>query len=157
MRLALILVGLGTLAVMELEAPPRTKKPVDEPSAQTTVGSAVSRDTLTTTDRLDIPHMQHQAPAPSPAATGPVPAPDQPAIAVQEPAKSVDQPKRGANLAKSAVMLPRPRPKDKIKDKIAKTAAATNRAKPIVEGKSCRPNAFDGLLKALNLSSGCET
>lgn len=61
MRTALILVGLGTLAMMELEASPRAKKPGPEPLAQTTVGPAVSRDTLTAADRFEIVHVPHEA------------------------------------------------------------------------------------------------
>ena len=63
MRAALILVGLGTLVAMELEAPPRTAKAVIEPKSQSTVGISHSRDTLTKADRLEIHDVQHQAPA----------------------------------------------------------------------------------------------
>lgn len=62
MKAALILVGLGTLAVMELETSPRMTKPVNEPPVQAPVGLHASRDTLTTADRLEIPHMQFEAP-----------------------------------------------------------------------------------------------
>jgi hypothetical protein len=62
MRVALVLVGLGTLAVMELETPPRTTKPVKEPPAQEFVGLRASYDRLTPADRLESPHMQFEAP-----------------------------------------------------------------------------------------------
>jgi hypothetical protein len=149
MRAALILVGVGTLALMELEAPPRATKPVSEPSA----GSGVSRDTLTTADRLEIPHMQHEAPVQPNSSSEPKSPPDQAAITAREPPKIVAQQKRGANAEKLTVVLPRPRPKHGI----SKATANPGPSKPIVEVKSCRPNAFDGLLKALNLSGGCET
>ena len=58
MRAILILVGLGTLVAMELKAPPRTRKTVNEPLAQSTVGLSASRDTLTKADRLEIPYVQ---------------------------------------------------------------------------------------------------
>ena len=61
MRTALVLVGLGILAMMELEASPRTKKPGNQPLAPTTVGLAISRDTLTAADRFEIAHVQHEA------------------------------------------------------------------------------------------------
>jgi hypothetical protein len=152
MRTALILVGLGTLAVMELEAPPRTTKPVSEPLAQTTVGVAVSRDTLTAVDRLAIAHVQHETPV-QPISPVEPPPPERTAFKAQEPTKTIEPRKRDASAGRSAVMLPRPRPKPRI----AKATANTSRSKAIVETKACRPGAFDGLLKALNLSPGCET
>lgn len=157
MRAALVVVGLAALAAMEFETPPRTTKPVQEPLARTTVGLGVSRDTLTAADRLEIPHAQQAAPAQSisliePIAP-PIASPGQAAGTAQDPPKITEQRRRGAGAAKLAVMLPRPRPKHRI----SRTVAGTDRPKAIVEVKSCRPGAFDGLLKALNLSRGCET
>jgi hypothetical protein len=188
MRPALILVGLGILAMMELEASPRTKKSGHEPLAQTTVGLAVSRDTLTAADRFEIVHVPHEATVqpispvePSHEATvqpispvAPMP-PDRAVAIAQEPSKTIEQRKRDAH---AAVMLPRPRPiprtskPDTSRSRPIVEAKAspiprtskpdTSRSKPIVEAKACRPGTFDGLLfdgllKALNLSSGCET
>ncbi|WP_461322336.1 hypothetical protein [Bradyrhizobium diazoefficiens] len=150
MRVALILVGLGTLAVMELETPPRTTKPVNEPPAQATVGLRASHDTLTTADRLEIPHMQFEALQPS---SEPMPPPHLTAIVAQEPSKIIEQHKRSASEEKSAVMLPRPRPRQET----SKAIANANRAKSIAEVKPCRSAAFEGLFKALNLSTGCQT
>src|SRR5262249_10338292 len=76
MRVALILVGLGTLAVMQLETPPRTTKRVNEPPAQATVELRASHDTLTTADRLEIPHMQSGTPQPV-SSNEPMPPPHQ--------------------------------------------------------------------------------
>ena len=150
MRVALILVGLGTLAVMELETPPRTTKPVNEPPAQATVGLRASHDTLTTADRLEIPHMQVEALQPS---SEPMPPPHLTAIVAQEPSKIIEQHKRSASEEKSAVMLPRPRPRQET----SKATANANRAKSVAEVKPCRSAAFEGLFKALNLSTGCQT
>lgn len=151
MRVALILVGLGTLAVMELETPPRTTKPVNEPPAQVTVGLRASNDTLTTADRLEIPHMQFEA-APQPVSLSePMPPSDQTAIVAQEPSKIIKQHKRSASGEKSAIMLPKPRPRQGT----SKATANANRAKPVA--KVCRSGTFDGLFKALNLSTGCQT
>lgn len=61
---AALLVGLGTLAVMELETTPRTTKPVNEPPAQATLELRASHDTLTAADRLEIPHMVEAPPQP---------------------------------------------------------------------------------------------
>jgi hypothetical protein len=149
MRAALIVVGLGTLVAMELEAPPRTRKAVNEPLAQSTVGINALRDTLTNADRLEIPYVQHEAPAQPISSVERTTSPDPTAVIPQEAPKIVDQHRRGAVV----VMLPKPRPK-----RIAsKKAANTERSKVTIEVKSCRPNAFDSLLKALNLSPACET
>jgi hypothetical protein len=144
---------------MELGTPPRTPKPVHEPLAQTTVGSSVSRDmldprdTLTPADRLEIHHVRNEAPfqpiSPIEASVPPV----QAATTAQEPSKNIDQQKRGAAAGKSVVLLPKPRPKQRI----SRTTVNANRSRATAEVKSCRPGAFDGLLRALNLSPGCES
>jgi hypothetical protein len=173
MRAALIVVGLGTLVAMELDAPPRTAKAVDEPLAQSTVGLSASRDTLTKADLLDIPYVQYEASVQpiSPVERMPPPAPT--AVILQDAPKIIDQQGRGARAKKVAVMLPKPRPAHTASRKITKQTAKktakttakktgnktanTERSKVITEVKSCRPNAFDSLLKALNLSPRCET
>jgi hypothetical protein len=150
MRAALFLVGLGTLVVMELGTPPRMRKPVSEAPALTTVGLAVSRDTLAA-DRFEIPRMQQQAPAQPMSSIEPATPPA--ATAAQEPAKPVEPDAHGASAGKAAVVLPKPRPRHMP----SRATANTGRSKPIVEVKSCRPGDFDGRLKALNLSTGCRT
>jgi hypothetical protein len=75
--------------------------------------------------------------------------PDPTAIIPQEVPKIVDQHRRGAVV----VMLPKPRPKHTA----SKKSANTERSKMIIAVKPCRPNTFDNLLKALNLSPACET
>jgi hypothetical protein len=149
MRAALILVGLGTLVAMELEAPPRTRKAVNEPLAQSTVGLSASRDTLTKADRLEIPYAQYEALAQRISSVERMPPPDPTAIIPQEVPKIVDQHRRGAVV----VMLPKPRPKHTASKKIANT----ERSKVTIAVKFCRPHTFDNLLKALNLSPACET
>ena len=149
MRAALILVGLGTLVAMELEAPPRTRKAVNAPLAQSTVGLSASRDTLTKADQLEIPYMQYEAPAQPISSVERMPPPDPTAIIPQEAPKIIDQQRRGAVV----VMLPKPRPKHTA----SKKTANTERSKVTIEVKPCRPNTFDSLLKALNLSLACET
>jgi hypothetical protein len=149
MRAALILVGLGTLVAMELEAPPRPRKAVNEPLAQSTVVLSASRNTLTKADRLEIPYVQYEAPAQPISSVERMAPPAPTAIIQQEAPKIIDQHRRGAVV----VMLPKPRPKHTA----SKKTANTERSKVTIEVKSCRPNTFDSLLKALNLSPACET
>jgi hypothetical protein len=171
MRVALILVGLSMLAVMELKAPQRTTKPVSEPPAQAAVGSY---DTLTTADRLEVPHMLETPPQPT--SSGEVmPPTDQISILAQEPSKIVEgminrtpardrpgavgmrrgslQLERSARGVKSAVVLPRARPERGI----SKAAAKLNPAKPVAEVKPCPSGVFDSLIRALNLPTRCQT
>jgi hypothetical protein len=150
MRAALILVGLSTLAVMELETPPRTTKAPGEPLAQLTVGISEPRDNLTKADRLEIPYD---------AATQPIssvermPPPEVKPIIPQQAPNMIDQHRRGANDKTVVAKTPKPRPKHPDSRKAAKT----DLSKATMEVRSCRPSAFDSLIKALNLSAGCET
>jgi hypothetical protein len=149
MRVALFLVGLATLAVMELEAPPRMTEPMNEPPAQAIVGSRPSHDTLTKADRIEIP--QFEAP-PQPLSSSELRRPpDQTAIVAQEASKIIEQQKRSAS-GKSAIMLPKPPPRHGT----SKASANGSRAKPVAEAKPCRSGAFDGLFKALNLQTRCQ-
>jgi hypothetical protein len=182
MRAAFILVGLGTLAVMEMQTPPRVTKPVDARFVQTTLAFAASGDTLTAADRLELPHAQQQASTQQIFSPEPIVPPVQPVVvAAQEPQSVVEQPPRAIVAEKTVAVLPKPRPKDVAKDlskdliknlakdspmpvpkdlpkhHIAKEAAKTTRSKPAVEAKSCQPGAFDGLFKALSLPLGCQT
>jgi hypothetical protein len=181
MRAALILVGLGTLAVMEIQTPPRATKLVETQLAQTTLGFAASSDTLTAADRSENPHAQQQASAQQIFSPEPIAPPVQPAAATPEPPPAFEQRERAASIEKSAVVLPKPRPKDRSKDQsndrsknlskdlpkhppkdpskrqVAKATAKTTHSKSVVEAKHCQPGAFDGLFKALKLPLGCQT
>ena len=153
LRAALILVGLSTLAIMELETPPRTTKTASEPLAQSTVGMSESRGTLTKADRLEIPYAKNEPPAQPISSVEPMTPPDVTPIIPQQASNKIDQHRRGANEKKVVVAKPKPRPKHPE----SKKAAKTDRSKATIEIKSCRPNAFDGLLKALDIAPGCET
>jgi hypothetical protein len=178
MRAALILIGLGTLAVMESQTPPRVTKPVDARLVQTTLAFAAPGDTLTTADRLELPHAQQQASAQRIFSPEPIVPPVQPTVtAAQEPPTVLEQPARVVAEKPAAVVLPKPRPKDLTrnvakdlprdlpkelpkdlpKHRITKDAAKTTRSKPVVETKSCEPGAFDSLFKALSLPLACQT
>lgn len=149
MRVALFLIGFGTLAVMELEAPPRIREPVNEPPALATVGLRPSHDTLTKADRLETPQLQ--AP-PQPLSSSELKNPPD-HITIVAPAHSKIIEQKGNASGKSAIMLPRPRPRHGM----SKASAGASRAKPIAEAKPCLSGAFDGLLKALNLQTRCQT
>ena len=140
MRAALILVSLGTLAAMELEAPPRTRKAVNEPLAQSTVGLSASRYTLTKADWLEIPYVQYEAPAQRISSVERMPPPDPTAVIPQEVPKILDQHRRGAVV----VMLPKPRAKHTASEKTANT----ERSKVTIAVKFCQLNT---------LSPACET
>src|SRR4051795_872540 len=149
MRVALILVGLGTLAMMEFETPSRTTRRVNEPPAQAAVGSY---DTLTTADRLEIPHILGTPPQPISSGEATPPA-DQTSIVAQQHSKIVEQHKRSARGGKSAVAVPRVRPERGT----SKATAKLDRAKPVAEFKTCPSGISDGLLRALNLPTRCQT
>lgn len=154
MRATLILVGLGILGAMELATPPRTKTASTEPPLpRLTAEISDSRDTLAKTDRLEIPHAPYEAPTqPISFIERTLPASSQ-AIVPEEVAKIVDQYGRSTRVRKAAVVLPKPRPKLRG----PKRGAKPERSKAVKEFKSCQANAFNDLLKALNLSDGCET
>ena len=119
--------------------------------AQSTVGLGASLDTLTKADRLEIPYVRYEAPAQPISSVERRPPPDFltcPVIPQHRP-KIVDEHKRSAVV----VVLPKPRPQHTA----SKKTKNIERSKMAVEVKSCRPNSFDSLLKALNLSPACET
>ena len=62
MRMALIVVCLSTLTVIELVTPSRTKTNAPDPFDQLTVDVSVSPDTLEAADRIEIHHLQDEAP-----------------------------------------------------------------------------------------------
>jgi hypothetical protein len=149
MRAALIFVGVGTLVALEFGTPPRNGKAVNKPLAQSTVGISPSRDTLTKADRLEIPYVQYEARTQPISSVEQRPPPDPTAVVSQQALKIVDQHERGA----AVVILPKPRPKQTGSEKTANA----ERSKAMIAVKSCRPNTFDILLRALNLSPACET
>lgn len=153
MRAALVLASVGTLAAMEIATPPRTVKAVNEPLvAQTSVGSINSDDTLTEADRLELRYLRNDVPTQSASFVERMPPANSAPITLQGQ-KTISRHSRASNAKKGAVMLPKSRPKHADSRKTANA----DRSKTTVEVKSCRPNAFDSLLKAFNLSPKCET
>jgi hypothetical protein len=84
MRIGLIVVGLGTLTVMELGTPSRTKTSALDPLEQLTVDISVSGDTLKKADRLEIHHLHHEAPVQAISPAEPTPPPGVTAIIPKE-------------------------------------------------------------------------
>ena len=160
MRVGLIVVGLSTLTIMEWGTRSSTKTNVPDPLDQLTINVSGSPDTLDTADRIETHRLQHKAPLQT---ISPVEAPPQPpavTASVQEDSSTAGL---SANDRKDVVKTPKPRPKYTEPNKPgpkrtnSNTVPKTERSKAIVEVKQCRPNALDGLLKALNLSSRCQT
>jgi hypothetical protein len=162
MRAALILVGIGSLVAMEFGTPPRVANAVDQPLAPSTLGIGDAADPLAKADRLEIPYFQNELPAqPNSFVERTPPAESRPVIPKEVP-RIVSGNRRDAKTEKVFFVHPKPRPKNpdsRPKPRItdSRTVANTSRSKPAVEVKPCRPNPFDSFLKALNLSSGCET
>jgi len=167
MRAALILVGVGSLAAMEFQTPPRVAKAVNQPLTQSTVGVGDSQDTLAKADRFKIPYFQNELPTQPISFVARMPPADSAPVISKTPvvskeaSKIVSGNRRDAKTKKVAFAGPKPRPKipdskSRPKTTDTKAVANTSRSKAPMDVKPCRPNAFDSFLKALNLSSGCE-
>ena len=160
MRMGLIVVGLSTLTIMEWGTRSSTKTSVPDPLDQLTINVSGSPDTLDTADRIETHRLQHKAPIQT---ISPVEAPPQPPAVTASVQEDLSTAGHSANDRKDVVKTPKPRPKytdpnrPRPKHTNSNTVPKTERSKAIVEVKQCRPNALDGLLKALNLSSRCQT
>jgi len=119
-------------------------------------------------DRLEIPYFQNELPTQLISFERMPPADSTPVIS-KEATKIVSGNRHDTKTKTIALVRPKPRPKipdSKPRPKVrpetrpkttdSKTVANTNRAKPPMDAKPCRPNAFDNFLKALKLPSGCE-
>lgn len=158
MRAGLLVVGLGALTIMELGTPRRTKTSAPDRFEQLTIDISAPGDTLEAADRRDAHFLQHEASVqPSPSV---VPTPPPTALT---PGKNPGTVGTGTGDKKPVVRKLRPTSSSAESDKSRprstnpNTAARTARPKPTVEARPCRPNAFDSLLQALNLSSRCQT
>src|ERR1700674_4383310 len=110
MRMGLIVVGLGTLAVMELGTPSRTKTSATDPFDQLTIDVSVSPDTLETADRLEMHNLQHEAPPVSPVESPPD-------VTALVPRNS-NAFELGANIKKDVVRKLKPKPKNTDSNKL---------------------------------------
>src|ERR1700704_1658382 len=113
-RMGLIVVGLSTLTVVELWTPSRTKTSAPDPFEQLTVDVSASRDTLKTADRLEIHHLQHEAPDQTGSSAEPTAPPDVTAIISEEDSVTVG---RGANDKKDVVRKLKPKQKHTDRNK----------------------------------------
>ena len=139
-------------------APPPVVEAVPE---QTTVGKTssqdrlTSQDTLTKADRLEIAYAR-DAFAAEPAAVA-AKAPDETSPRPPGPAASpriVSRHWHDPNAKKPAAVSPGQR----IKGQEPKKSRNVDRGKATVDLRACRrPEGFAGLLRALNLSQGCDT
>jgi hypothetical protein len=160
MRAILIVVGLSALTIMQLGTPPRTKTSAPDRFEQLAVDASLSGDTLQTADRREIHRLQHEAPVQLISFVEPTPPSDRTAT---NPKKDSGTVGNRTDDKKQIVRKPRPGPKhtepneSKPKPANSNKAVGMVRSKTMVEVKPCRPNAFDGLLQALNLSSRCQT
>jgi hypothetical protein len=160
MRVILIVVGVSALTIMALGTPPRTKTSAPDRFEQLAVDASVSGDTLQTADRHQIHHLQHEAPVQPISFVEPTPPSAGTAINPKKDSSTVGN---GTDDKKHVVRKPKPGPRHtepnepKPKPANSNKAVGMVRSKAMVEVKPCRPNAFDSLLQALNLSSRCQT
>jgi len=146
----LCLIGLG--AVVAVSAGPPTPTPnVEASPEQMTIATGSSRDTLTKADRLEIGYIPIRVAAepvtPASDETSPQP------LSFPIP-KIVSRHWHDHNAKKLATESPDRR----IKIQQPKNGKSVNRSKATVELRPCRrPEGFAGLLRALNLSPGCDT
>jgi hypothetical protein len=156
------IVCLVLLAAIAIKAGTAASRPPDiEPlPEQTTARPDVPHDTLTKADKLEIPYMR--------GVTRPVEQVTRPANAT--PGPSLPRPLVVAKVATRQRHDPNPikvannsqdqriksSPPEKARD--AKKSKKVEPPKPMVDLRPCRrPEGFAGLLRALNLSPGCDS
>ncbi|MBI5263998.1 MAG: hypothetical protein HY852_19510 [Bradyrhizobium sp.] len=158
MRVGLIVVGLSALAIMELATPPRTTTSAPDRFEQLALDASI--ETLEMVDRREVHHLQHESLV---AEISPVEPTSTPNLAAIISEKDLSTVQLGTNDKKHVVKKLSPKPKyttgKRTRPKLINSnrAPKTERFDAMVEHKPCRPGAFDGLLKALNLSSRCRT
>jgi hypothetical protein len=161
MRAGLIVVGLSALTIMELGTPRRTKTSAPDRFEQVTIHVSVTGDTLETADRREIHRLQHEAPVQPISSVEPTPPPATTAALTPETNPGTVGSAAGGKKHVAGKLRPRPKYTEPDRPRPQSTnpnkAARMARPKPIGEARPCRPNAFDGLLQALNLSSRCQT
>jgi hypothetical protein len=148
----LCLIGLG--AMVGIKAIPPTPAPnVGASAEQTIIATGSSHDTLTKADKLEIAYVLPVAVEPVLLATQALDETSQQPLSLTIP-KIVSRHWHDQNAKKLAAASP-----DRhIKMQQPKGGKSVDRAKAIVDLRPCRrPEGFAGLLRALNLSSGCDT
>lgn len=151
MRIGLIIIGLGTLTVMELGTSPRAERSFNDQSAQLAINTkSFLSETLSAADRLEV----HRLPG------EPAVRPTTPEITL--PVAMTPEENTGTAFHNKKVFAEKPNlRKDKAEPKPKRTASnraqTKHRPAAAVELTPCRPNAFDSLLQALKLPTRCRT
>ena len=157
MRMGLIVVGLSTLTVMELGTPSVTLTSAPDPFDQLTIDESkltdtfASDDTLETADRLAMHKLQPEATLQT---VSRLESPPEVSALVSRHSNIVG----GGTKNSDVVRKPKPKRKDTVSSSPTHSIKAVNtkRSKAFVEAKSCRPNALESFLQALNLPSRCQ-
>ena len=155
------LIGLGAMVALRAGTP--TPPPSARPSpAQTTVGEIFSQDTLTKADRLDIAYVRDLI-APKPVMLV-AKVPDETPSRLSRPTattKIMSRHWHDPHARKPAAVSAARRIKGEESQKgnlESKKGNNVDRGKPTVDLRPCRrPEGFAGLLRALNLTPGCDT
>ena len=149
----LCLIGLGAMVAINA-GPPTPTLNVGASSEQTTSATGSSHETLTKADKLEIAYV------PVPVALEPVMMATQVSDETSPQRRSLTIPKivsrhwHDHNAKKLAAVSPDRR----IKIQQPKNGKSVDRSKATVDLRPCRrPEGFAGLLRALNLSPGCDT
>jgi hypothetical protein len=150
----LCLMGVGAMVAIRAGTPTAPSGVRASPE-QTSIGEIFSQDTLTKADRLEIAYVRDPvAPKPVMLVTK---APDgTPSQAAGSTATTniASRHWHDPNAKKPAAVSPGRR----IKGEGPKQGKNVDRGKPAVELRSCRrPEGFAGVLRALNLTPGCDT
>jgi hypothetical protein len=148
----LILLAVGTVAAMELGAPPHGAVAVVQPIAETTVDISASHDVLAKADRLQIAAPSSETP-PQPALVDERIYPSEgTSPGSPEPPRVINRHRHDPKPSKvttAAIAKPKPKTTD------VKRTTIYERSKVAIDIESCRLSAFGGLRKALN-STDCE-
>jgi hypothetical protein len=146
-------IGLG--AMVAINAGARLPTPNEEASPeQTTVATGPSHDTLTKADKLEIAYVPLPVAAEPVMLTTPVPDETSPQPESLTIPKIVSRHWHDHNARKlAAASSDQP-----AKIRQQKNGKNVDRAKTTIDLRPCRrPEGFAGLLRALNLSPGCDT
>jgi hypothetical protein len=149
----LCLIGLGAMVAIKAGTP--TPPPnIGAFPEQTTVGKSFSQDTLTKADKLEIAYVRDPVAVEAVMLVTKAPGktPRQPLSPAATP-KILSRHWHDPKAKKSAAVSPDRR----IKSQEPKKSKKVERAKAPVDLRPCRrPEGFVGLLRALNLSPGCD-
>jgi hypothetical protein len=149
----LCLIGLVAMIATRFGIP-TTPSNVRASPEQRTVGKSFSQDTLTKADKLEIAYVRVPVVAVEPVmliTRAPDETPSQPPSSVAP--KIVSRHWHDPSAKKSAAASP-----DRRQIQEPKKIKNDDRAKATVDLRPCRrPEGFAGLLRALNLSPGCDT